>query len=398
MIFSNIDNTFLLKHKKIVNLRAENVSSVLYTFFTHEYLSRNEIIQLTSLSPSTVSNITSDLMDRGIIKRVGNLGKSTPGRKSDLLSRNSKAFSVASVHFTPENIRLGIVDLGYNLVDSKNMCFPNNFEEKQTDNVIQELKSLIEKNSGLKNNSAIGLALPNYPFNNKRIISAFKTAFELPIVHINNVEAMAMCEYYFHLNKTLHTLVFVYVGTGIGSGVIINGNLYRGITGKACDLGHIYITDEPLICRCKRKGCLETVASEYSISQKLARHYNLDPPPVRDDLIQHLSDYIQKEDDFTLSLIKKAASYLGKGLFNLVSILDPQEVVITGRMNKLNPFFSNLVEKAYLDHARQSSFPIIPLRFIELREDAGLKGTAMFSFMSIFCEAEYMLPVRERKI
>ncbi|MFA5015005.1 MAG: ROK family transcriptional regulator [Actinomycetota bacterium] len=382
-----IRSLFYPKAKKTSDIRAENVLSVLTTIFTHERLSRKEIINQTSLAPSTVSKITNELMNKGILEKVGNLGKSVPGRKADLLSRSLGAYSVATIHFTPEIIRLGIIDLGYKVLDSKDLYFRNNFLEKDTNTVVEELKKMLEKNSGLKNVAAIGLALPDYPFDSKFIISSFEKAFKLPIYNMNNVEAIALYECCFYLNnKNLNTFIFIYIGTGIGSAVIINGNLYRGVSGKGCDFGHSYITDKPIVCRCKRKGCLEAVASEYFISSEITRHHHINPPLIGKELIDCLSDYIQKGDTFTFSLLKKVAFYFGKGVYNLVSILDPQEVIITGRINMLNPLFSNLVEKSYLNYAKKGLFPIVPLRFIMLKKDSGLIGMAMFTFVSFFYE------------
>ncbi len=370
------------------HLRAQNTGSVLYALMTAEHLSRQQIIDRTGLAPSTVSGITAELLERGIVRRVGNLSRASAGRKADLLSRNPKAACLAAVHLTPEVCRLGIVDLGYNFLARNELRFPAGFTETETPRIVAELQSLVSECAPTQDPLAVGLALPHHPFNNPLIRDAFSSSFPCPVIEMNNVEAMAMYEYYDHLRERLHTLAFVYIGTGIGSGLIIEGSLYQGATGQASDFGHTYITDAPLSCRCGRRGCLETVASELALSRELAGHFGLDPTPTRNELIDLLSARIQKGDRFTLSLLDRAASALGKAIFNLISILDPQEVIVTGRLNRLNPAFSNRVENAYLAHARHGGFPIVPLTFLALRDDAGLKGTAMFSFIRLLCRTQ----------
>ena len=382
-----LPNLLLPKSRQSTDLRTANTISVLYGLLTHERLSRKELVRSTGLAPSTISGITADLLELGIIRRVGVLGGSSAGRKSELLSRNPKAASLAAVHLTPELCRIGVIDLGYDFQAKKDIPFAEGFTETDTKTLIAELRSLIEQ-SGCSNLAAVGVALPDHPFDNPLIIDSFTSSFPLPIVQMNNVEAMAMYEYYDNLGRSVQTLVFIYIGTGIGSGLIIDGNLYKGTTGRACDLGHTYITDEPIPCRCGRKGCLETVASELSFSRALSAHFRLDPAPLRDELIELVSTNIRRGDGFTISLMEKAAFYLGKGIFNLISILDPQQIVVTGRVNRLNPFFSNLVERAYLDHTREGNFPVVPLNFIDFHDEAGLKGAAMFSFISLFCGAD----------
>lgn len=382
--------------RQTVALREQNTSTILSLFLKREYLSRHEITAQTGLAPSTVSSITSDLIDRRILHRVGNLGASGAGRKAELLSRNPAASVIAAVHFTPESVRLGLIDFGYSLIASKDLHYPNSFDESQTGSVIEELQQLISKSGYRHALSGVGLALPNDPFDNDAIVAAFSESFDVPVASINNVEAMATCEYYFQLSKTLQTFVFVYVGTGIGSGFVIDGELYRGVTGKASDFGHTYVTDEPVRCRCGRTGCLEAVASEYAIMRELSRRRDDVAGHSRGSLVSRLGQLVQQEDEAAVSLLSKAADYLGKGVFNLVTVLDPQAVVITGRMNSLNPYFSNLVERSYIAQMRNNVFPGVPLYFTPLREDAGVTGAAMFCFFALYCGGRSRAAVKSK--
>jgi predicted NBD/HSP70 family sugar kinase len=373
------------KARQTTDLRADNTATILSLLLKHDFISRQQLVRQSGLAASTVSTITGSLMDRGLIQRVGNMGTAGVGRKAELLARKPDAAYTAAVHFTPEAVRIGIVDLGYEMVVSRNLTFDGGFSDEQTQTVIEELRQLIVT-TGLEGRlSAVGLALPNDPFDNDRIMREFRAAFEYPIVYINNVEAMAMCEYYFQLGTSLDTFIFVYVGTGIGSGFVIDGELYRGVTGRASDFGHTYITDQAVRCRCGRMGCLEAVASEHALARDLRAHYGELPPLTRSNLVSVLADLVRKEDAFAVELVAKAASYLGKGIFNLVSVLDPESVVVTGRINSMNPYFSNLVEQAYRQQMQSPSLQETPLHFIPLREDAGITGTAMFCFKTLFC-------------
>jgi len=371
--------------RQTADLRVDNTATILSMLLRHQYVSRREFIRSTGLAASTVSTITGDLIERGLVSRIGNIGTSGAGRKAELLSRRPEAAYAAAVHFTPEQVRIGIIDFGYELVTARNLSFDEGFTEDQTDLVIDELRTLIDASGYHIDLSAVGLALPNDPFDNGAIVSRFRERFETPIVYINNVEAMAMCEYYFQLGTSLSTFVFVYLGTGIGSGFIIDGELYRGVTGRASDFGHTYITDEQVVCRCGRTGCLEAVASESALKRELEAQYTGLPPLNRKNLIPTVADLVRKEDPQAIDIVRRAADYLGKGIFNLASVLDPESVVVTGRINSMNPYFSNLVEQAYRRQARNSAFPGMPLHFIPLREDAGITGTAMFCFKTLFC-------------
>ncbi len=385
-MISALANPFVPRLSQNADLKSNNTALVLYALFTHPRLSRAEITRLTRLAPSTVSNITSELLERGMVRLAGNLGRGGAGRRSEILSLNPQARCVAAVHVTPERCRIGIVDLGYSVQKTRELVFNKALNEPDSQALLDALSALLEETRLEYEISAIALALPNHPRSFASLFDRFQRHFTaIPTFNINNTEAMAVHEYYLHLNKKLHTVAYVYVGTGIGSGFIINGTLYRGVNGNACDLGHMYMTDKQLVCRCGREGCLETVCSERVLAEALQEHYRLERPPLREELISFLSGRLKENDEYCAGLIREAAQYLGKGIFNLVSITDPQQVIVAGRLNDLNPLFSSLVEEAYMQRARQISPAIVPLEFIPLRNDSGLIGAAMFSFISLFC-------------
>jgi predicted NBD/HSP70 family sugar kinase len=339
------------------------------------------------LAPSTVSNITSELIESGLVRRAGNIGSAGAGRRSEILSRNPSARSVAAVHITPERCIAGIVDLDYEVLASSERVFDEGFSEGDTPVLFQMMDELLERTGTRSRLSGISLAIPNHPYHLPTIEARFLDHFpRQPFFRINNTEAMAVHEYYLELGKRYRTVAYVYVGTGVGSGFIIDGDLYRGFNGNACDLGHMYMTDKPLACRCGRRGCLETVASERALSREVARRYGLERPPLREGLVDFLAARLRDNDAPCAQLIGEAAEYLGKGIFNLVSITDPQIVVVSGRLNALNPFFSSLVLESYMRRARNFSPALVPLEFLPLRREAGLVGAAMFAFMSMLCD------------
>ncbi len=385
-MIARVAHPFVPRLSQTADLKSNNRALVMYTLLTHPHISRNEITRLTMLAPSTVSNITGDLIDRGLVKRVGNIGQSGAGRKSDILARNPHARSVAAVHITPERCTVGIVDLGYEATHSRDLIFEEGFAESDTPAVLDELDRLIETEGAGPKLAGVGLALPNHPYHVHAIEKEFRERYApLPLFRINNTEAMAVYEYYLRLGREYHTIAYVYVGTGIGSGFVINGDLYRGVNGNACDLGHMYMTDRPLVCRCGREGCVETVASERAVSERLKERFGLAQAPIREGLIDFISERLAANDTYCAGLVAEAAGYLGKAIFNLVAITDPQVVIVAGRFNALNPLYSSLVEEAYMSRARRIPKSIVPLEFAPPQANAGLIGAAMFSYISLFC-------------
>ncbi|WP_455381637.1 ROK family transcriptional regulator, partial [Salinispira pacifica] len=361
---------------------------ILYSLLTHQSLSRSQIIDQTLLAPSTVSGITTGLLDEGLIRRTGNIGRSGAGRRSEVLARNPSAGCVAAVHITPERSRIGIVDLGYSVLSSEDLNFPGGFREEHTGAIVSALQRFTRQLQSSRRVSGVVLALPNQPYSIETIQREFERSFPaLPVYRINNTEAMAVHELYQRRSAQLRTAIYVYVGTGIGSGFIIDGSLYRGVHGDACDFGHIYVTDRPLVCRCGREGCLETVASERAIAAALSDLYGLSAPPVREELIQLLISRLSEGDERAAAVVRKAADYLGKGIFNLVSITDPERVIVAGRLTALGPLYSSLVQESYMKRARRFSPHTVPLEFVGVKDDSALIGGAIFAFISRYCGA-----------
>jgi len=368
------------------DLKSNNRSLILQSLFKHPLRSRHDLIAETQLAPSTISSITAELLDQGLIRRAGDVGHSGAGRRSQILARNPAAGYAAAVHVTPERCRIGVVDFGYNVLETQELIFDRGFQEHYTSDVVSALLKLVARLRAGARLVAVALALPNHPYNVAAIHDQFQQAFKtVPVHRINNTEAMAVHEFYRRLGQELHTAVYVYVGTGIGSGLIINGNLYRGVHGDACDFGHMYMTDRPLLCRCGREGCLETVASEQAVSSALAGHFRLARPPVREELIEFLIARLTAHDPFCTSLIREAADYLGKGLFNLVSITDPERVIVAGRLTTLGPLYWTMVQESYMKRVRSYSPQTVPLEFVTVRDDSALIGGAMFSFITLYC-------------
>ena len=331
--------------------------------------------------------ITAELIREGVVRSAGAVRENDFGRKTELLTRNATAYYAAAVHVTPERCVAGLYDFGYRQIATQEFTFPVSFSETDAVDIARQLKEMMEEHGVMGRVVGLGLALPNHPFDKSAVRTHFEERLDVPVFVVNNVETMALCHYYFELHKEFRTLAFAYVGTGIGSGLIIDGSLYTGETGNASDLGHIYITDSDRQCRCGRTGCLETIAAEWAIARRLKEAAGIENPLSRWGLIDELQRRVSRNDETALAIIHEVARYLGIAFFNLRTILDPEAIVFTGRINALGPYMRNLIEREYVKYAQRDPRPIVPLRFIDFREDAGLTGAAIHAFVSVFCES-----------
>jgi predicted NBD/HSP70 family sugar kinase len=194
--------------------------------------------------------------------------------------------------------------------------------------------------------------------------------FGAPVLVDNDVNIMATGEHSIHWREVSH-LLFVKVGTGIGSGIIASGAIHRGEDGAAGDIGHIHISGhDDIICPCGNTGCLEAVAGGGAIARRLSE-LGLDAPDARAAVELALAGNIE-----AVQLIRRSGRLLGEALASAVNLLNPRLIVIGGDLARAEQqLFAGLREVIY-----QRSLPLATrhLRIVssQLEARAGVIGCA----------------------
>ncbi|MEI7751945.1 MAG: ROK family protein [Candidatus Omnitrophota bacterium] len=164
------------------------------------------------------------------------------------------------------------------------------------------------------------------------IVRIFRNKFKLPIYLANDANAAALGEWVFGAGRKMKNLIYITVSTGVGGGLILNGQLYEGAGFVAGEIGHISVVPEGRKCKCGRRGCLEAYASGTAI----AHFYNeLKKKKVKG--AKEVGLAASSGDKVAIESYRKAAYYLGIGLANLMNVLNPEAIVIGGGVLKSAP-------------------------------------------------------------
>ena len=370
--------------RKTEDLKTHNAALVMRYLLNHEIVSRRELASFTGLAPSSISNITRLFMDRGILHRVGNMNETRTGRRADLLARNPDAGSVICLALTPGECCIAMLNMDYIITNKTILELPEDSQKANLNGIKKGISQFAERYAG-RNTIAIGLSMPDRPYDHQAVKRELQSYFGLPVYTMNNVEAMASAEYANHFQNQYSNLIFTYIGRGIGAAVIRNRELWMGHRNSVNTLGHTYITDRDVVCRCGRKGCLESVSSETGIARSLVENGVIDGFCCGDKLIDFMLAH-RKECEHTL---REAAAYFARGVMNLAGFEDPQAVLVTGRINRLNPWFSNYVNEVYWEIISQRiDFHPPELIFHNLQDTPELLGAAVYAFTSYFCGPE----------
>ncbi len=208
-----------------------------------------------------------------------------------------------------------------------------------------------------------------------------KDKMKLPVFVGNDANMAALGEYWQGGAKGFDNLVFVTIGTGVGGGVIINGNPVNGNNGAAAEIGHMPIAqDETEYCNCGKKGCLEQVASASGIVRVATRMLNASEEPSSLRKVQYMSakavfDEAKAGDGLAVKIVEYVSDYLAKGLACAACMTDPEVFVIGGGVSAAGQYFIDKIKKYYRQYAFHASRET-DIILAKLGNDAGMYGAA----------------------
>ncbi|HET8781276.1 MAG TPA: ROK family protein [Pyrinomonadaceae bacterium] len=232
---------------------------------------------------------------------------------------------------------------------------------------------------------AVVLSAPNLPsLINFGLKAVLQDRLGLPVVLENDANAAAMGEMWLGAARGCRDVVSVTLGTGVGGGIVLNGRVWRGAHGAAGEIGHTTVDPfSGLKCKCGNTGCLELFASATAIV-RMARESLAQFPQAtlssEDLTAEKVFDAGRAGDELALSVFKRAGKYLGIGLASLMSVIDPEIIVINGGVvNGWDLFapdmYHEVSERAFYATAQQ-----VKIARAECGDNAGLLGAARLAF------------------
>jgi glucokinase len=180
---------------------------------------------------------------------------------------------------------------------------------------------------------------PNLPLRDTPLRDLLQEKCGLPVYLDNDANAAALAEAHMGAGRGARFLVHLTLGTGIGGGIIINGRVYRGALGAAAEPGHMIIMEDGPPCTCGARGCLESLASGWSIAARVKELADKQVgSPLVDDYLkdpdgfgaEKVVEYADAGERFALTILSEAGKHLGVGVGSLVNIFNPDVVTFSG--------------------------------------------------------------------
>lgn len=222
--------------------------------------------------------------------------------------------------------------------------------------------------------------------NGSRLADDVAAALQMPVSLENDANAAAVGENWLGASKGVSTSICITLGTGVGGGIILNGELYRGIDGTAAEIGHICVEPEGRQCGCGSRGCLEQYASATAISRNASELL----PEYPDSMLQgsgrmnafDIYNAGKQSDALALEAFRRMGYYLGIGLAGLVNVLNPEVIVIGGGASAGWDLFTDVMRTELDRRAFQQPAERVKLLRAALGDDAGILGAARLALNS----------------
>ncbi|MEP3279640.1 MAG: ROK family transcriptional regulator [Stappiaceae bacterium] len=321
--------------------RLHNRQVVLGLVRQHQPVGRAEIARFSGLSTQAVSNITAELEKDGFLNEAGRevRGRGLPATQYALNSGG--AFGVG-IEVRPEVMFGTLVNLGGETVKTKRVALKSSAPHAVSVASRKMLDDLLIR-AGVKHEQLLGagVVMPG-PFGDVGLsgtgqselmdwdgvdaTQTFEKALELPVIIENDATAAAVAEKVSGVAKDLNSYCYIYFGTGLGLGVVADGQVLRGAFGNAGELGHIVVAPNGHLCACGNRGCLETYASRLSVRNHLEKS-GLSVQSVKDLEKLHLAGHPD-----LASWLQSAAPPLSQAIGMIENLFDPEAVIIGGAM------------------------------------------------------------------
>ncbi|MBM7868446.1 ROK family protein [Heliobacterium gestii] len=227
------------------------------------------------------------------------------------------------------------------------------------------------------------------------VLDVFKREYGRPVFMDNDVRVAALGERHFGAGQGIANLIYITVGTGVGSGIIIDGRLFRGTTDNAGEIGHMTIDPDGLTCNCGNRGCLEVYASAPAIARRTrayiqAGHFTKMTAMVEGDLARIsaavLSQAVEAGDGLAQRIMEETAEYLGIGLASYINLINPTRVIIGGGVSLAGEKLFAPLRQVIQKRAMQNIAANVEIRPALLGDRSGMIGAAALAMEHLGCK------------
>jgi glucokinase-like ROK family protein len=344
--YSQIENISGIERKKII----QEMKLIKY-LYAEGSKSNAEVCKHLKLSIPKSLSILNELIESDLVEKQGR-GISIGGRKPDLFRLKENLFYVMVIDMGKFSTMISIFD-NYNNNITGIQTFPlildNNIE---TIDILQKHVEGLITQSGINQERlmGIGISMPGLVdghlganhtylnFKDRSLKEILEERLNVPVFIENDAKAVALAEYRFGLAKGKKNVLVIFLDWGIGLGLILNGMLYRGVSGFSGEFSHIPIVEDGMLCHCGKRGCLETIASGNTLVRMVQEGIKSGENTILSSILENNLDKLDPKmvvdaacngDQYSIRVLSEVGQNLGKGLAILIQLFNPELIILT---------------------------------------------------------------------
>ncbi|MBN8252180.1 ROK family protein [Priestia flexa] len=331
-----------------------NQKLILNEILNNSPISRATLSEVTGLNKSTVSSQVNELIEKDFIFEIGT-GQSRGGRKPVMLVFNKNAGYSIGIDIGVDYINGVMTDLEGNIILEKSSDFSSSSSSEVKEILLTLIRDFISRMPncpyglvgigicipGLINCKQEIISMPNSEWYIKDLKHLIENEFHVPVFIENEANAGAYGEKVFGTTKNYENIIYISINIGIGLGIILDNELYKGVNGFSGEMGHMTIDFNGPKCSCGNRGCWELYASEKAL---LASFSSVEEKNEKNLVRKEIIERANKNDVDALNALQNFGFYISIGITNILNTFDTQAIILRNNIIESHPIVLNTIK------------------------------------------------------
>ncbi len=327
------------------------------------HAARADITHAIGISAGSTTTLTADLIASGFLREFERTTRlEGRGRPKVSLEVVPSSGYVIGIKLAFDRHTAVLADFGGNVIAETRM--PSRSLRRPFQQLLDETERLIQQllegtGKTLQDIEGVGIGLPGIvEHNSGKVIwsslletrdvdmgQSFTERFDLPLSLDNDANMLTLAELWFGHGRAMSDFAVVTIESGVGMGLVLNNELYRGAHGMGLELGHIKVQFDGALCQCGQRGCLEAYLADYALTREAptALGHQFDKNATQKEVLTRLFDEARKGHKAAEAIFRRAGQFLSLGLSNVVQLFDPALIILSGERMQYDHFFTDEV-------------------------------------------------------
>ena len=384
--------------------KAINQFNILNTIRNAGLISRVEIAALTGQSRAAVTNITARLLKEKIIVEKETKTSSSRGRRRVLLALNPTAAYVVGVKLSAFQVSFAVTNMQADVLSSlimpvrigkKSVEFVADLIEEGIRHCVSEARLNMRKIAGIgigipglvDSEKEITLWSPLYKRGNRTMRELIQDRFNIKTHIENDANTVTLAQQWFGEGRGVANFLVVTVEHGVGMGIVVNGQLYRGVKGIGAEFGHLVIVPGGAPCRCRKRGCIEAYVADYSVlgaAIDACKAGRWQCKNISSLTIEEVTVIAKQGEPALRKIFKRGGEILGLGISGLVQIFNPEKIIIAGEGVRAGALLFEPMQKMIQAHTTPEMYETLQIVIQKWQDTDWARGAASLVLQELY--------------